>query len=142
MFALVSKVSIFFIALWGFSAFALAQGFDKDIVISSAMQLDGAWTISIKDNSSNKVAVFDASKRQSKIGIELLEFDEKNCTAKIKCARGILNIALAERSNETEVAQGFLEDGEYTEASEEIIAAMQGKVTSKYRASIWKRIKR
>lgn len=142
--AVLPKVALSLALLWGSLAPAAAQSFDGDIVITSAMNLDGVWTITVKDFSRNKTASFDTSKNQTKIGLKLVKFDPDACSAVFDSFRGRLNVALASPnlgSEDSELGGGPQGDA-YSEASEEILAAMEGKVTKKYRASLWRRLQK
>lgn len=135
----ISRVLICLFLLWGYVANAALLKYDSDVVISSAINIDNVWSISIKDISTNKSASFDTTKNQTKIGIKLLSFNPDDCTAIVESARGVLNIALAKASN-SDSLDFIQEDDKFADESEEIIAAMEGKVTKKYRASLWKRL--
>lgn len=141
--AILPKVALSLALLWGSLAPAAAQSFDRDIVITSAMNLDGVWTLTVRDISRNKTATFDTSKNQTKIGLKLVKFDPDACSAVFDSFRGRLNVALASPNLASEDSElgGSREDA-YSEASEEIFAAMEGKVTKKYRASLWRRLKK
>ncbi len=130
---LASVFSLFFSSL----ALAASPAFDRDIAITSAMNLDGVWSLTVKDFSRNKTATFDASKSQTKIGLKLLDFNSETCVALFDSFRGKLLVTLASPSLSPEISSSELS---YSEASEEILAAIDGKVTKKYRASLWRRI--
>lgn len=138
------KVALSLALLWGSLAPAAAQSFDGDIVITSAMNLDGVWTLTVRDISRNKTATFDTSKNQAKIGLKFVKFDPDACSAVFDSFRGRLNVALASPKFGSEDSElgGDLQSDAYSEASEEIFAAMEGKVTKKYRASLWRRLQK
>lgn len=138
------KVALFMAFLWGSFASLSAQSFDRDIVITSAMNLDGVWTLTVRDISRNKTATFDTSKNQSKIGLKLVKFDPDACSAVFDSFRGRLNVALANPSLDAKNSEldADTQGDAYREASEEIFAAMEGKVTKKYRASLWRRLQK
>lgn len=135
------KVAIIFASLCASFALAATPNFDRDIVITSAMNLDGVWTFTVRDLSRNKTATFDASKTQTKIGLKLLDFDPDACVACFDSFRGKLKVALANPDSiqDSDFGEG-VHGGLYAEAFEEALAAMEGKVTKKYRASLWRRI--
>lgn len=144
MCAALPKLALLVALFWGTAASICAQRFDRDIVITSAMNLDGVWTITVKDFSRNKTASFDTSKNQSKIGLKLVKFDPDACSALFDSFRGRLNVALASPNLGAEDSElgGDLQGDAYREASEEILAAMEGKVTKKYRTSLWRRLQK
>ena len=135
------NVAIIFASLCASFALAATPNFDKDIVITSAMKLDGVWTFTVRDLSRNKTATFDASKTQTKIGLKLLDFDPDACVACFDSFRGNLKVTLANPDSTQDLSSDQSTHGDaYREAFEEVLAAMEGKVTKKYRASLWRRI--
>ncbi len=130
------KLSLAFL-LFSFSALNIFAAFDKDICISSASCIDDVWTISIADKAKNTNYNFEVGKTKKRGEIELLSFNSQNCTAQINTPRGLLNIAL---SSGNSVQECLSEKAQQDEVAE-ILAAANGKVTMRHKASLWKRAK-
>lgn len=108
---------------------------DGDVRITSASRTDGVWSVAVFDSATGECAVFEVGRVKKRGSIGLVSFDEKNCTAFVDTPRGRLFVALAKPGD---WRGGHVSELSEAIGAEEAVAASNGKVTPRHRASLWK----